>query len=290
MDPKEKAEATGQGFQWTAEGIEKLVSELTPMLTTWAIRVIGALIGFLIAMWLAKRVRAVVEKALKKTKVDATLVPFLGSTAQWTLLTAATISILGVFGADTGSFAAVLGATGLAIGLAFQGSLSNVASGVMLLVFRPFQVGDVVQVGGITGKVNAIGLMTVNLDTPDNRRIILPNSKVFGSEIENVTFHDKRRCDVAIGTGYDDDLDKVREALLDVANATELKLDGEDVQVVLTNLGGSSIDWQIRVWCATSDFFAVKEDVTDRAKKRMDADGFSIPYPQMDVHVHNQAA
>jgi len=277
-------------MKFDAEDVEKLIAELTPVMTTWAIRIIGALVGFLIALWVAKRVRNVVERMLTRSKVDATLVPFLGNTAQWTVLTAAVISILGIFGIETSSFAAVLGATGLAIGLAFQGSLSNVASGVMLLVFRPFQVGDVVQVGGITGKVNAIGLMTVNLDTPDNRRIILPNSKVFGSEIENVTFHDKRRCDVAIGTGYDDDLDKVREALLDVANATELKLDGEDVQVVLTNLGGSSIDWQIRVWCATSDFFAVKEDVTDRAKKRMDADGFSIPYPQMDVHVHNQAA
>ncbi len=238
-------------------------------------------IGFLIAGW----VSVSTLKACQKTKLDLTLSKFIARMVKWLILLLTGIFILGEFGINTASFAVVLGAAGLAIGLAFQGTLSNFAAGIMLLVFRPYKVGDVVTVSGTTGKVDEVELFTTTLDTPDNRRFIIPNSAIFGSVIENITYHPRRRVDVAVGVSYSADIDKTRQVLIAAANAIEKTLDDPEKVIMLTGLGASSVDWVVRVWANTSDFWAVKEELTRAIKMHLDEAGISIPFPQMDIHL-----
>ena len=178
-----------------------------------------------------------------------------------------------------------MGAAGLAVGLAFQGTLANFSSGVMLLVFRPFKVGDVVNAAGVTGKVYETGMFSTTLDTPDNRRIILPNGTVFGSTIENVTHHDTRRVDVTIGVDYAADLDDTRQVLTNSISNIPDTLNEPESQIVLSELGASSVDWTIRIWSNTEDYWGVRETVLESVKKSLDAAGIGIPYPQLDVHL-----
>ncbi len=224
-------------------------------------------------------------KAMQKAKVDLTLSRFASKSIRWAILLFALIGCLGYFGINVTSFAAIIGAAGLAIGLAFQGSLSNVAAGVMLLIFRPFRVDQVVSVAGNTGKVFEIELFTTTIDTPDNRRIIIPNSAVFGAVIENVTFHPKRRVEVAVGVEYSADIDRTREVLTEAAHRVPGILTEDKPAIVLAELGASSVDWVVRVWCPTADFFAVKEALTREVKYALDNAGIGIPFPQMDVHL-----
>jgi small conductance mechanosensitive channel len=200
---------------------------------------------------------------------------------------------LGVFGVPVASFAAILAAVGFAVGLALQGTLSNFASGVMLLLFRPFKAGDVVNAAGITAKVVAIDLFTTQFDTFDNRRIIVPNGSIFGSTIENVSFHPIRRADLAIGVSYDADLRQTREVLQRVADSVEGRLPDDEApaapQVYLTGLGASSVDYAVRVWTTSADLWTVKERLAVDAKNALDAAGIGIPYPQMDVHLSTDA-
>ncbi len=265
--------------------IQKTIEDLMPVLTTWGIRIIGALVALIITWIVAAWIRGATRKGLNKAGVDATLTKFFSNVARYAVLAAAVVAILGIFGIETTSFAAILGAAGLAIGLAFQGTLGHLASGVMLLIFRPFKVGDVVRAAGETGKVDEISLFVTTIDTPDNRRIIIPNSAVAGGVIENITHHPKRRCDVDVGTDYGADLQKTREVLETAIRATDNLLDGETHSVVLTGLGDSSINWSVRVMVATGDFWGVKEQLTANVKNKLDEAGIGIPFPQMDVHL-----
>jgi small conductance mechanosensitive channel len=254
------------------------------LLTQYAVKVVGAL-AFLIVAWIiAGVIGRATQRSLEKSKLDLTLTKFFGKLAKYVVLIMAVIACLGVFGIETTSFAALIGAAGLAIGLAFQGTLGNFSAGIMLLVFRPFGVGDVVNVNGTTAKVTEIELFTTLLDTPDNRRIIMPNGQIFGSTIENITFHPTRRVDVAVGTDYDASLREAREVLLQVAQNVEGGLSEPTPQVYLQELGGSSIDWSVRVWANTPDYWAVRERLTQQVKEALDEAGIGIPYPQMDVH------
>lgn len=241
--------------------------------------------GFFVGKWLAAQVATIVRRTLEKRGVDPTLTKFLGNMTEYTLIVLITIALLGVFGIETTSFAAVIGGAALAIGLAFQGTLSNIAAGVMLIIFRPFKVGDVITVAGSTGKCAEIGLFTTDLDTPDNRRLIVPNKDVFGASIEHVTFHDTRRCDVNVGVEYGADIDAARAVLEAAAKSIENQV--KEPQVVLKGLGDSSVDWQVRVWCNTPDYFAVMEAVTRAVKYHLDEAKIGIPFPQMDVHLDN---
>ena len=252
--------------------------------------IIGVLVVIVVAFIVAGWVRTLVTRALTKIKIEKTLSTFLGSLARWGVLILAIIACLGVFGVDTTSFAAVIGASALAVGLAFQGSLSSLAAGVMLLIFRPFKVDDVVNVAGQLGKVEAISLFTTDMDTFDNRRIILPNSAVFGSTIENITHHATRRVDVAVGVEYSADLDQTRETLESAAEACPGRLNEPETQVVLLELGASSVDWSVRVWANTADYWPVKQALTRQVKKSLDDAGLGIPFPQMDVHLDSPAA
>jgi small conductance mechanosensitive channel len=217
--------------------------------------------------------------------LDPTLATFFSSLARYTVLLLGGLAVMGVFGISVASFAAILAALGFAVGLALQGTLSHFAAGVMLLLFRPFAVGDKVSAAGVSGKVVEVGLFTTLFDTPDNRRIIVPNGAIFGSTIENDSHHDTRRVDVSVGTAYDADLSTTREVLNDVAAAVEGGLSDPAPQVYLAELGASSIDWSVRVWAPTSDYWTVRERLTNQMKEALDARNIGIPYPQMDVHL-----
>jgi len=267
----------------TLERIGSLIIEYGPS-------VVGVLVFLIAAYIIAGIVGRLVRKALERSKVDTTLSAFFGNVAKWTILVLALIGCLGVFGVETTSFAALIGASALAIGLAFQGSLSNLAAGVMLLIFRPFTSGDVVKVAGELGKIEEIDLFVTKMDTPDNRRIILPNSSVFGSTIENITHHPTRRVDVAVGVEYPADLDRTREVLEAAAAAVPNTLSDPPAQIILLNLGDSSVDWQVRVWANTEDYWTVLDAATRQVKKSLDEAGLGIPFPQVDVHLDNPTA
>ena len=237
--------------------------------------------AFLVAGW----VKRMTLRSLQKTKLDLTLTKFFANFARYIILIIAIVAILGYFGIQTASFAAVLAAGGFAIGLAFQGTLSNFSAGIMLLVFRPFKVGDLVSVSGVTGAVDEIELFTTHLNTPDNRRMIVPNSTIFGSTIENMTYHEKRRVDVSVGTDYGADLNETRRILESIASNVAGRLPDEDVQAYLVGLGDSAIDWQVRVWCNSEDYLGVKDTLTQAVKDGLDAANISIPFPQRDIHV-----
>ena len=264
---------------------DNLWNSMMPLVTTYGLRLIGVIVLLLLAWIVAGMTRRSVSRAFAKTEIDATLAKFFSNMARYVVLVIAVLTALSVFGIEMTSFAAVLAAMGFAVGLALQGSLSNFAAGVMLLIFRPFKVGDVVSVGGVTGKVNEIELFTTTLDTPDNRRIILPNGNVFGSNIENITFHPTRRVDVAVGTDYSADLRKTREVLESAARHVEGRLPDQDPVIYLVELGASSIDWSVRVWSNTADYWAVRERLTHDVKTALDGVGIGIPFPQMDVHL-----
>lgn len=256
-------------------------STLLPILTN----VIGAILlliaTFMVAGWAGRAARKVVDRS----KLDPTLAQFFAGLARYAVLILGGLAVLGVFGIPVASFAAILAAAGFAIGLALQGTLAHFAAGVMLLLFRPFKVGDVVSAGGVTGKVDAIGLFTTTLDTVDNRRLIVPNGEISGSTIENITYHPTRRVDVNVGTDYGADLRAVREALEGVAASVEGGLAEPAPQIYLLELGGSSIDWVVRVWANTADYWAVRERLTGDIKEALDARDIGIPFPQMDVHL-----
>ena len=262
-----------------------LNEETMALAVNYAMRVIGALVvlfvGWSVAAWLSR----LIERRLTASEFDLTLTKFFATMARYLVLILVVLSCLRFFGVDTTSFAAVLAAAGFAIGLALQGTLSNFSAGVMLLAFRPFKVGDVVTIAGQTGIVDAIELFTTKLDSFDNRRFVIPNSEIFGSVIENISFHSTRRVDVSVGTDYGADLDKTREILESTANAIEKRLPDKDTQVVLQELGDSAIGWQVRVWTNAADYWDVFQQLTRNVKANLDASGIGIPFPQMDVHL-----
>lgn len=256
----------------------------TDLLTVFLPKVVGVIVllvlSWIVAKWASKRVTRSAEKRL-----DITIARFFGSLVKYGILVMAFLGCLTMFGFETTSFAAVIGAAGLAIGLAMQGTLSNFSAGLMLLIFRPFKVGDVVSTAGITGKVVNLALFTTDFDTPDNRRIIVPNGAIFGSTIDNITFHETRHVDVLVGTEYTADIATVRGVLLEaVRSLAGVHAEPEPV-AYLVELGASSIDWSVRMWANTSDFWAVRERATQSIKKHLDEAGIGIPFPQMDVHI-----
>lgn len=259
----------------------------------WALPLAGKAVGVLVVFWLALRVSdwgaRLVEGALERAKVEVTLSKFAGTLTRALIQVLAALGCLGAFGIETTSFAAVLGAAGFAVGLAFQGTLSNFSAGVMILVFRPFKVGDVVSVGGVTGKVAEVELFTTQIDTPDKRRFIVPNSSAFGSTIENVTYHPVRRVQVDVGVEYPADVDTTRAVLEKAVKSVEKVLEDPPPAVLLMGLGASSVDWAVRAWATNEDFFAVKEAILRAVKMHLDEAGIGIPYTTLDVHLVGDA-
>lgn len=251
--------------------------------------VVPAAVGILaliVAYFMAKFASRVCSTPIRE-RVDVTLGKFVGKLVFYAIMVATIVWVIGSQGVDVTSFAAVLAAAGFAIGLAFQGTLSNFAAGILLLVFRPFKVGDNVVVAGVTGTVHEIDLFSTAIDTNDNRRIIVPNSSIAGNTIENMTHHEHRRIEVAVGIAYACDLDVSRATLTQaVESIGDFTVTGEDrdCQVIMTNLGPHSIDWVVRAWVKTVDINLAKELLAVAVKDHLDAAGLKIPYPQLDIH------
>ena len=236
------------------------VQSMAPMAISYGLRVIGVILMLWIAMKIAGWSQDRVTSSLRGRRFDETLSIFFGSMVRWVIMLATVLACLSVFGIETTSFAAILGAAGLAVGLAFQGTLSNFSAGVMLLVFRPFKVGDLVAVAGYLGTVREIGLFTIAMDTfGDNRRVIISNSMVTGSVIDNYNHNAKRRVDVPIGVEYSADIDKTRAALEKAALSVPSRDKELGHQVIVLSFGASSVDWQVRVWCDTANYWDVLE-------------------------------
>jgi len=265
--------------------MDQFWQSLSDLLVTYGGQVAVALVvlcaGWIFAGW----VGSVTRKALARAQIDETLTRFLSKLARWGVPLLVVLACLSVFGVETTSFAAVIGSVGIAVGLAFQGTLSNFAAGIMLLMFRPFNVGDVITVAGQTGKVNAIELFATTLDTFDNRRFIIPNGQVFGSTIENITYHPRRRADVAVGVSYAADIDHTREVLTKAAGTVPGALDDPEPAIILLDLGDSAVNWSVRVWAKSEEFGDVKQAATRAVKVALDKAGIDIPFPQMDVHL-----
>jgi small conductance mechanosensitive channel len=263
----------------------QVVGQLTSFVTQWGIKVVGAVAVLVIGRIVAGMIRRGVRRGLEQARVDATLVPFLSGLVYYAALAVVVIAVLNLFGVETTSLVAILGATGLAIGLALQGTLSNFSSGVMLLVFRPFKVGDRVEVAGTTGTVVKVEVFNTLLKTADNVRIIVPNSQIYGTTIKNYNAYDTRRIDMVMGISYDDDIGVAVETIHSILGADGRVLKDPAPVVAVNELADSSVNLIVRPWCQASDYGALKWDLTRQMKEGLEKAGCSIPYPQQDVHV-----
>ena len=262
--------------------------DLQVMLNTyvipWGINIVLAALIYIIGRIVSKIVVSVVRRVLNKAKMDDILVDFVCSILSTALLLFIIIAALDQLGVDTTSLIALLGAAGLAVGLALQGSLQNFASGVMLIVFRPFKMGDFVDAGGVSGTVEKISIFSTMMRTGDNREIIVPNGSIYGGTITNFSARDTRRIDMVFGIGYDDDLKKAQDILRELVNNDDRILKDPETLIAVSELADSSVNFVVRPWVKSSDYWAVKFDLNENVKLAFDEQGISIPYPQMDVH------
>jgi len=268
--------------------IEKIIDLIILWLTTYSMKIITAILIFIIGKWVAQKITGLFIKLLEKNKVDITLGRFLESIVYYTLLTGVMIAAAGQLGINTTSFIAIVGAAGLAIGLALKDSLSNFSSGVMLILFRPFRVGDFVTAGGVSGKVMRIDLFNTTLNTPDNQRVIVPNANITNGVITNVTANDTRRVDLTIGIGYGDDILKAKRVLGEIIATEERVLETPAPKIAVSELADSSVNFVVRPWVKTADYWDVYFDLTEKIKLTFDKEGISIPFPQQDVHLFQE--
>jgi len=269
--------------------VEEAVQQVIEIITTYGLDVLGAIPILIVGWWFAGRAKAWSVRAFQKTKhIDDTLTAFLSGAIRYLVLIVTVLAVLDRFGVQTTSFIAILGATSLAIGLALQGTLSNVAAGVMLLFFRPFSVGNFIEGGGQAGTVKSIGLFVTHMNTPDNVEIIVPNSALWGSAIKNFSYNPTRRVDLVFGIAYDDNIDKAMGIIKEVIEADERTHKDPEPVIVVGNLGDSSVDIITRVWCQGADYWALRWHLLKTVKERFDAEDISIPFPQRDVHIFNE--
>lgn len=266
--------------------ITATLQALSDRIAEWGLNALGAVAVLLAGAWIARRIRDALQRRLGESGLDPTLVPFTASLLYWGLMAFVVIAALGIFGVPTASFIAVLGAAGLAIGLALGGTLSNFAAGVMLLVFRPFAVGDWVEVGGTAGTAKELGIFFTTLHTGDNVKVMVPNSQVFGQTLKNYSANETRRIDLVMGVAYDDDLGVAKDTILRVLGGDDRILAEPEPTVAVHELADSSVNFVVRPWCNAGDYWPLRWDLHRRLKEELEAAGCSIPYPQRDVHVH----
>lgn len=261
---------------------------IVEILTGYAMSILMALLVFLIGKWVAKKVTNLLVKVLRKVNgMDETLVKFLENIVYYLLMIIVILAALSELGIETTSFMAILGAAGLAIGLALQGSLGNFASGVMIILFKPFKVGDVVTAAGVTGSVHEVSIFNTVMITPDNQKIIIPNSSITSDSIVNINANPTRRVDLVVGIGYDDDIKKAKDVLNTIVEADDRVLKEKGITVAVSELADSSVNFVVRAWVNTPDYWGVKFDLTENIKLTFDKEGISIPFPQQDVHHYN---
>jgi small conductance mechanosensitive channel len=278
-------ESAQEALNMAQTSAQEAANIVITLISSWGLRVLGALAVLIIGRWIAGRIRSGVRRGLEKAQADKALVPFFSSMAYYVVIAVTLIAVLNLFGIETTSLIAVLGAAGLAVGLALQGTLSNFAAGVMLLVFRPFRIGDYVDIAGTAGSAIEIGLFTVTLDTPDNVRIIVPNSTVFGQTIKNYAANETRRNDLVVGISYDDDIGKAISTIEKILAADARVLKDPAPVVATSELGDSSVNLVVRPWCSKDDYWTLRFDLTRRIKEGLEAAGCRIPFPQQDVHL-----
>jgi small conductance mechanosensitive channel len=259
---------------------------LTEHAIPWGLKILMALVIFYVGRIVVGMVINVVKKLLVSRGMDEILVSFLSSILRWVLLLFVIIAALSQLGVDTTSLVALLGAAGLAIGLSLQNSLSNLASGVMLIIFRPFTKGDFVEAGGATGVIDNISIFTTTLTTPDNKEVIIPNGAIISSNITNYSARPTRRVDMVFGISYDDDLRKAKKLLEEIIAADDRVLSDPPPVIALGELADSSVNFLVRPWANAEDYWGLLWDTTETVKLRFDEAGISIPYPQMDVHMN----
>jgi small conductance mechanosensitive channel len=266
--------------------VDQVVQNAVTLLSTWGLRVAGALAVLVLGRFACGAARKAVRRGLESRGVDASLVPFISNLVYFVLLAAVVIAVLGLFGIETTSLVAVLGTAGLAIGLALQGTLGNFSSGVMLLLFRPFRVGDYIEAAGVSGTVSEIGVFSTTLNTPDNVRIIIPNSGIFGATIKNFSANDTRRNDIVLGISYDDDITNAIAVVNAVLGKDSRVLSDPEPTVAVSELADSSVNLVVRPWCRKEDYWGLRFDLIRKFKEDLEQGGCSIPYPQRDVHLH----
>ncbi len=268
--------------------LENIVPKIWELVTIYGIKVLSAILIFIVGKWIAGFLKNLTAKAMTKGKVDPTLVSFLGHMIYIALLTFVILAALGQLGIQTTSFIAVIGAAGLAVGLALQGSLSNFAAGVLMIIFRPFKVGDLIDAAGVLGTVEEIQIFTTMVKTPDNKAVIIPNAKLTSDNITNYTAKPERRVDMVFGVSYSDDIDKVKEVISDVLSQDDRILASPSPTIGLLEMADSSVNFAVRPWVKPADYWDVFFNINEKMKKRFDDEGISIPFPQRDVHVFEQ--
>jgi len=256
----------------------------------FAINLVTAILIFYVGKWIIGLLVGALRKLMERNDVDATLTSFVSNLVRMTLLVFVIIAAITQLGVPSAQFVAVVGAAGLAVGLALQGSLSNFAAGVLIVLFRPYKVGDFVEAAGISGSIEQVQILTTILKTPDNKKIIVPNGQIMDSIITNYSANDMRRVDMVVGVSYDDDLDKVRKTLEELVAAEDRILEDPACTIAVSELGDSSVNFVLRPWVKTADYWGVHFDMTEAIKKRFDQEGISFPFPQQDVHLYQAAA
>ena len=271
------------GFDW---------NEVIVMLKTtgieFAINLVTAIAIFYVGRMVVGLLMRGLKKMMQAQDVDVTLQTFVGNLVRMVLLVFVIIAAISALGIQTTSFIAIIGAAGLAIGLALQGSLSNFASGVLIVLFRPYKVGDFVEAAGISGVVEEVQILTTVLKTGDNKKVIVPNGQIMDSVITNYSANDQRRVDMTFGVSYDDDLDKVRSTLEQLIAADDRILDDPACTIAVSALADSSVNFVVRPWVKSADYWGVMFDLTEAIKKRFDKEGISFPFPQQDVHLYKE--
>ena len=285
-DPNETASAP---LDLSVDSARVILTQLYAFLTAYGLKIVGAVVIFLIGRWIARLLSNLAGKAMTRAKMDETLVRFIKDLSYVAMLVFVILAALAKIGIQTASFIAVLGAAGLAVGLALQGSLANFAAGVLMLIFKPMRVGDFVEAGGAKGTVKEVGIFTTILSSPDNVRIIVPNSGVMGGNISNFTVNGTRRVDMVFGISYEDDLQKAQKVIEKVLGADERILADPAPLVAVSELADSSVNFVVRPWVKCSDYWPTYFDLTAKIKVALEKDGLTIPFPQRDVHVKNGA-
>lgn len=272
------------------DGFNLNLQEMQGYIIEYGIAIISAIIIFIVGKWLARIISNFISKTLSRSKVDPMLVSFVGNISYALLMAFVVIATISKVGIETTSIAAIFAAAGLAIGLALQGSLSNFAAGVMIITFRPFKIGDYVEMAGTAGSINSIHIFTTTLKTPDNKTVIIPNSSVTSGNICNYSSEKTRRIDMVFGCGYGDDIKKAKEVLEKVVNGHKMVLKDPKPTIAVVELGSSSVDFVVRPWVKTEDYWTTRFEITEGVKLAFDKEGISIPFPQQDVHIHQVEA
>ena len=268
------------------ENMEQIIAQVQELLAVYGLKVLAALAILLLGRIAAGWARKVINKVMTRGKADPIIIGFVGSIVYVALLAFVIVAALGQLGIQTTSFIAILGAAGLAIGLALQGSLSNFAAGFLLIMFRPFKVGDFIEGAGVSGIVESIQIFTTTLRTGDNKTVIVPNSKLLDDNIINYSAKETRRVDLTVGVSYDADLAEVKRILGDIASKDERVMSDPEPQIAVSELADNSVNLVMRLWTKTGDYWGVYFDTTEAVKLRLDDAGIGIPYPQRDVHLY----